>query len=93
MGIDQTIEFLGTNYERSKKSMIDLKVLPKHITEDLIKRGHSKETIAKMSPEEVFNEYCNWHGLQGWGESLWEVIHELKDAETMGTLEGSCVQL
>ena len=73
--------------------MMDLKVLPSHITEDLIKRGNSKEDIAKMSPEEAFNEYCNWHGLQGWGESLWEIVQELKDAEYIGTIEGSCIEL
>jgi len=73
--------------------MMDLKVLPRHITEDLVKRGHSEEDVAKMYPQELFDEYCNWHGLQGWGDSLWEVIHELKDAETVGTLEESCIEL
>ena len=45
-------------------------------------RGHSLDDVAAMSPREVFNEYCEWHGLVSWGDALWKMAEELKGAET-----------
>ena len=40
----------------------------------LRERGHSDEQIEAMSPSEAFSEYCNWHGLLGWGNELWSPL-------------------
>lgn len=40
----------------------------------LQKRGHGEKEIAGMSPKEAFAEYCEWHGLLGWGETLWNQV-------------------
>lgn len=40
----------------------------------LQKRGHSEKEIAGMSPKEAFIEYCEWNGLLGWGEKLWNQV-------------------
>lgn len=40
----------------------------------LQKRGHSEKEIAGMSPKETFIEYCEWNGLLGWGEKLWNQV-------------------
>ena len=47
----------------------------------LRERGHSDEQIEAMSPSEAFSEYCNWHGLLGWGDELWALMAELNRAE------------
>ena len=61
--------------------MLDIKVLPDFIISDLRDRGHTEDGIARMTPQEAFSEYCNWHGLINHGDSLWEVVQELKDAD------------
>jgi hypothetical protein len=60
--------------------MLDLNVLPDEFIDDLKNRGNSEDEISKMSPETAFNEYCKWHGLTDWGDSLWRAVHEFKDA-------------
>ena len=62
--------------------MLDLTVLPDELIQALKKRGHSEIEIQKMEPDRAFSEFCNWHGLSGWGDSLWFMVQELKDAET-----------
>lgn len=43
----------------------------------LQKRGHDEEKIADMSPKEAFIEFCEWNGLLGWGETLWNQVMSL----------------
>ena len=61
--------------------MINLEVLPNRIIEDLKSRGHSEEDISYMQPEKVFTEFCSWHGFAGWGSTLWDAVHEIKESE------------
>lgn len=36
-------------------------------------RGHSEAEIKKMSWQKKFDEYCEWEGLLGYGETLRKV--------------------
>lgn len=55
--------------------------LPPSILEALEGRGHLSEQIKNLSPEEAFDEYCNWKGLVFWGPRLRRVLETLKQAE------------
>jgi hypothetical protein len=59
---------------------LDLDLLRQETIEDLIARGHSREEISRMTPEEAFSEWCNWNGLIGFGPTIWNVINNLKEA-------------
>lgn len=61
--------------------MLNIEKIPREIVDDLKKRGHTEEAIAEMTPAEAFDEYCMWHGLMGWGKSLWDAVFAL-DAAT-----------
>ena len=50
---------------------------PKSVVSALRERQFSDEQIATMEPEKAFVEYCEWHGLTGWGETLWELAHKM----------------
>lgn len=39
-----------------------------------------KDRIENLAPERAFAMYCTWHGLIGWAERLWTVIHCLEQA-------------
>ena len=60
--------------------MVNIDKLPETIVEALHERGHSDEYISQMQPETVFIEYCEWHGLIGWGAPLWALTRIFKDA-------------
>jgi len=34
--------------------------------------------IMSLSPEDVFDRYCNWEGLINYGYTLWHVMEELQ---------------
>ena len=53
--------------------------LPTEVLDALVERGHHLEAIVCMSPEKAFMEYCDWHGLCGWGETLWRHVHEMSN--------------
>lgn len=38
------------------------------------------EDSDSMSPKEVFEAYCQWHGLLGW--NLWELVKQCEAAAT-----------
>lgn len=61
--------------------MLDINQIPSNIVHDLISRGHDHESIAQMTPAEAFDEYCSWHGLIGWGDTLREAIKALDESE------------
>ena len=63
--------------------------IPKHILADLRQRGHSDEAIERMSPREVFQEYCEWNGLIRWGDPLWEAVSALKAIQDQIMPEGA----
>ena len=52
--------------------------LPRQVLADIHARGHSDDAIERMSPEEIFEEYCQWNGLINWSGTLWEVVTALK---------------
>lgn len=35
--------------------------------------------IMAMSPREVFDRFCTWEGLLGYGNILWNVMEELQN--------------
>lgn len=43
-------------------------------------RGHTNAEIALMSPATVFCEFCEWHGLLGWGDTLLSVLMNAQHA-------------
>ena len=67
--------------------MIDLEKLPTHILGALRKRHGVEDddtsedaAIAQMCAEEAFCEYCNWHGLLGWGLRLANALDLIRAA-------------
>lgn len=51
---------------------LDVNKLPPSVRSALRERGHTDTDVAFMSPREAFDEYCTWHGLVRWGDTLWE---------------------
>ena len=51
--------------------------IPSHILSDLRERLTDEE-IEGSSPEYLFNEYCEWNGLRGWGQSLVWTLDSLR---------------
>lgn len=62
--------------------MLNVKIIPEYILEDLIEREHTVEGIQKMSPYEAWKEYLEWHGLIGWAPTLLHALQSFKAAET-----------
>jgi len=49
-------------------------------------REHTDDEISEMEPEDMFDEFCEWHGLVGYGETLretWDVCRELGSGEKL----------
>jgi hypothetical protein len=44
----------------------------------LRRRGHSDSSIAAMSPEEAFCEYCAYHGIMNLNPSKLEMLDKLR---------------
>lgn len=51
---------------------MDVNALKPAMRDALRERGHSDQAITLMSPREAFDEYCTWHGIIHWGDTLWE---------------------
>lgn len=62
--------------------MLNVNKLSSQVVADLQKRGHTLEDIAQMTPQQAFSEFCQWHGLIGWGDKLWDVVAGLHSAST-----------
>jgi hypothetical protein len=60
---------------------MNIEKTPAIILEALRKRGHDYASIKAMGYEKAFDEFCNWHGLCGWGSVLREAITALKKAD------------
>lgn len=56
---------------------IAIEKIPSQVVDALHERRFSDSEIEQMEPEQMFREYCNWHGLIGWGGELWSVVHAL----------------
>lgn len=44
-------------------------------------RGNTDEEISAMTPDEAFDEFCMWHGLIGWGDTLRNALNNLRAAD------------
>ena len=58
--------------------MVDVKKIPANVLAALRNREYSDDAIAGMSVREIFDEYCTWHGLIGWGDDLWSAAGALR---------------
>ncbi len=47
----------------------------------LHERGRTDQEIAHMSLSEVFDDYCNWHGMIHMGDQLLRVVTDLQKAD------------
>jgi len=54
--------------------------IPTEIYEGLQKRC-TVEEIKGCSPEYLFNEYCEFEGLRGWGDDLISTLDSLRAAD------------
>lgn len=54
--------------------------LPRDIVHACEKRGWDHESIEEATMEELFKEYCDWHGLIGWSFQLWKMVTGLQEA-------------
>ena len=61
--------------------MVDVTKLPASVLAALRNRERSDTAIAGMTMREIFNEYCTWHGLIGWGDDLWQTAAALRDLD------------
>lgn len=57
------------------------------INKTLIERGHSDESIRQLSGREIFSEYCAWHGLINWSDTLWDVVLVLRAMDVIQDID------
>ena len=71
--------------------MIDLDKLPDYVVKDIAYNLGAEDEedvddyrarIATMSARQAFSCYCNWNGLMGYGNSLFQVVTTLQIAES-----------
>ena len=55
--------------------------IPVYILADLEERDLSHEDIERMTAEQLFEEYCCWNGLIGWGDMLINALDQLREAK------------
>jgi hypothetical protein len=55
--------------------------IPNEVLAALMGREHSAQAILRMTPKELFIEYCEWHGLINWGNTLWDIVIALSKIE------------
>ena len=67
--------------ELSSKDQAKLDTLDRGLYYALTSRGFLDKEILEMSAEEMFDEYCNWNGLIGWGPDLRSILETAKDFE------------
>lgn len=59
---------------------MDIENLSVDVLTALRERGLSDAFIEGSGPESLFDEYCNWQGLIGYGPTLVRVLDELRSA-------------
>lgn len=60
---------------------MDIKDVPSEIVKSVKSRGFNDHQISAMTADQMFDEYCNWHGLIKWGPTLRYVLDSLRDSE------------
>lgn len=50
-----------------------------NIPDEVLEACHefTDQQIEAMSVKTLFRNYCEWNGLQGWSNALWEVVTSL----------------
>lgn len=56
--------------------------LPADLYSALKERDWSDGEILAMKPRQMFNEYCTWHGLIGWGPNLYKLAKFCQSQES-----------
>ncbi len=59
---------------------MNIEAIPRDVLRDLKKRL-TDDQIEASTPEQLFAEYCTWHGLIGWGSQLVSVLDALRQAK------------
>ncbi|CAG9169951.1 hypothetical protein [Cupriavidus pinatubonensis] len=58
---------------------MELAKIPKQVLDAVRQREKFTDAeIGIMTPRELFEEYCNWHGIINWGDTLWETMQQLQ---------------
>ena len=64
--------------------MFKIEDIPEDVVEALRERKVPTWKITNcMSRLEMFREYCEWNGLIGYADSLWEIVTCLKDMKNV----------
>ena len=62
--------------------MLDTNRIPSHVLKDIMAAIDGTESdVRRLSSEEAFGFYCQWNGLLGWGNKLWDAVAALKEAD------------
>lgn len=62
-----------------------LKDIPPSVVDANRERGHTDAEMERMSAEDLFVEYCEWHGLIRWGRNLFNLATNMKALEQTPT--------
>jgi len=61
---------------------MELNKIPPDVLEAVRSRNlFSDQQIESMPGIQLFDEYCHWHGIIGFGYGLWDTVEELQEAE------------
>lgn len=64
---------------------MELSKIPKQVLDAVRQREKfSDAEIGVMTPRELFEEYCNWHGIIRWSDTLMDTVLALQAAEASG---------
>ena len=59
----------------------DLSKVPGYVLDNLRQAEYTDEQLRGKTPQELFEAYCEWHGLCGWAGDLWEAVNKLRAIE------------
>lgn len=62
---------------------IDISKVEPSVLSALRKRSQTDQTISGLSPEEAFEQYCEWHGIIRWADTLVKVLDNLRAASVI----------
>ena len=55
--------------------------LSEPVREALRERGWPAD--CSLGANEVFNEFCEWHGFIGWGGELWDAMASIQNPDAL----------
>jgi hypothetical protein len=61
---------------------MDINKIPPHILDNVREKicddpDKADKIIRHLTPKEVFEHYCDWNGMRGWSDTLWDVVRIL----------------